>query len=125
MVSSNASLSATEIAEATSPNQTLFFQLYKHLDDSIAERRVRDMERLGYKAIFLTVDAVVPSNRERDIRSPWEVEELETGVPKVHVDGVDISEENAFGTAGTLIVNDDRDMTWERVINLMTILKYT
>ncbi|KAJ8084159.1 hypothetical protein PM082_002926 [Marasmius tenuissimus] len=115
MVSSNASLSPEEIAAAASSSQALFFQLYKHKDDAIAEKRVRNVERLGYKAIFLTVDAIVPSSRERDIRSPWVLEEQETG-PQWHKDGEGAADTaNVFGTAGGLIVNDDRDMTWERV----------
>ncbi|KAG7099346.1 hypothetical protein E1B28_001202 [Marasmius oreades] len=116
MVSSNASLSAEEIASAAAPSQTLFFQLYKHKDDVIAEKRVRNVENLGYKAIFLTVDAIVPSSRERDIRSPWVLEEQETG-PQWHTDGEGTADtSDVFGTAGALIVNDDRDMTWEKTI---------
>ncbi|TFK41027.1 FMN-dependent dehydrogenase-domain-containing protein [Crucibulum laeve] len=120
MVSSNASLSPSDIMKAASPTQTLFFQLYKHRDDSIAEKRVRDVEALGYKAIFLTVDAIVPGNRERDIRSPWVLEDQEMGTAKVFNDedesGAAGGEANIFGTAGALIANDDRDMTWEKTI---------
>ncbi|KAK7058845.1 hypothetical protein VNI00_001469 [Paramarasmius palmivorus] len=116
MVSSNASLSYEEIAAAASPSQTLFFQLYKHADDSIAEKRVKDVERMGYKAIWLTVDAIVPGNRERDIKTPWVLDEQENG-PTYHTDGEGSADTvNVFGTAGGLIVNDDRDMTWEKTI---------
>ncbi|ESK98329.1 hypothetical protein Moror_79 [Moniliophthora roreri MCA 2997] len=116
MVSSNASLSYEEIVAVASPSQTLFFQLYKHADDSIAEKRVKDVERLGYKAIFLTVDAIVPGNRERDVRTPWVLDEQENG-PRYHTDGEGSADTvNVFGTAGGLIVNDDRDMTWEKTI---------
>ncbi|KAF8216084.1 FMN-dependent dehydrogenase-domain-containing protein [Mycena galopus ATCC 62051] len=99
MVSSNASMSYAEIIQATPPSHPMFFQLYKHANDAEAEKRVREVERLGYKAIFLTVDA--------DIKSPWVIEDLESGAPKVR---------QLFGTAGALIVHDDRDMTWERTI---------
>ncbi|KAF8167968.1 FMN-dependent dehydrogenase-domain-containing protein [Crassisporium funariophilum] len=120
MVSSNASLSPNAIMEAARPSQTLFFQLYKHRNDDIAEKRVREIESLGYKAIFLTVDAVVPGNRERDIRSPWVLEDQERGSPQYHIEdgsrGAAKEEVNIFGTAGALIANDDRDMTWERTI---------
>jgi L-lactate dehydrogenase (cytochrome) len=119
MVSSNASLSYAEIIASAAPSQTLFFQLYKHANNDVAERRVREVERLGYKAICLTVDAIVPGNRERDIRSPWDLEDMERGKPEVHgeiTDGVlSGAEINTLGTAGALIVNDDRDMTWETV----------
>ncbi|KJA29265.1 hypothetical protein HYPSUDRAFT_32665 [Hypholoma sublateritium FD-334 SS-4] len=119
MVSSNASLSPNAIMDAADQSQCLFFQLYKHRNDSIAEQRVRAIEKLGYKAIFLTVDAIVPGNRERDIRSPWIVDEQENG-PIYYQPGspADFPEagQNLFGTAGALIANDDRDMTWEKTI---------
>jgi L-lactate dehydrogenase (cytochrome) len=105
--------------EAASSSQTLFFQLYKHSNDAIAEQRVREVESLGYKAIFLTVDAIVAGNRERDVRHLWESEDEERGSPKYWSDA-DAAEEqvNQFGTAGALVANDDRDMTWEKVRQL-------
>ncbi|KAJ7110075.1 FMN-dependent dehydrogenase-domain-containing protein [Mycena epipterygia] len=116
MVSSNASMSPAEIIGA-SASHPMFFQLYKNADDAVAEKRVRNVERLGYKAIFLTVDAVIPGNREKDIKSPWLMEDLERGSPAVHVEGEgEAGGDTVFGTAGALIVNDDRDMTWEKTI---------
>ncbi|KAG6832462.1 hypothetical protein H0H92_001508 [Tricholoma furcatifolium] len=117
MVSSNASLSYAEIMAASAPSQPLFFQLYKNVNDAVAEKRVRDVVNLGYKAIFLTVDALVPGNREKDIRAPWILDELETGTPEYHTDLADgeiAGRDAGFGTAGALIANDDRDMTWEK-----------
>ncbi|KAF8807536.1 hypothetical protein BYT27DRAFT_7165315 [Phlegmacium glaucopus] len=118
MVSSNASFSPHDIMEAADSTQTLFFQLYKHRSDEIAERRVREVERLGYKAIFLTVDALVAGNRERDIRCPWILEDEENGGPReFHAEGTAPSKEvDILGTAGALVANDDRDMTWEKTI---------
>lgn len=130
MVSSNASLSFAQIAEArVHPDQALFFQLYKHTDNKIAEQRVREVVDLGYKAIFLTVDAIVAGNRERDIRAPFVLEEQEreankpeerTGGGKAAADAPAKTEDgenvNLLGTAGALIANDDLDMTWEKTI---------
>jgi len=119
MVSSNASLSPDAIMQASDQTQTLFFQLYKHRDDVIAEKRVREMETLGYKAIFLTVDAIVAGNRERDIRNPWILDEQENGPVYYQPEstGTKINEDiNILGTAGALIANDDRNMTWEKTI---------
>jgi L-lactate dehydrogenase (cytochrome) len=119
MVSSNASSSYEDIIANAAPTQPLFFQLYKHTNNNLAENRVREVERLGYKAIWLTVDAIVPGNRERDIRNIRELEDIETGLIKVHEGSADemiVSEEaNILGTAGALIANDDRDMTWDKV----------
>ncbi|KAF8622249.1 hypothetical protein AX15_007188 [Amanita polypyramis BW_CC] len=121
MVSSNASLPFSEIARAAHPGQVLFFQLYKNRDDTLAEQRVRAVEAAGYKAIFLTVDAIAPGYRERDIRSPWALEDEECGSPPVYTDNEKAGsitgyEPNFLGTTGALNVNDDRDMTWEKTI---------
>jgi L-lactate dehydrogenase (cytochrome) len=102
MVSSNASMSPSEIMKFAHPSQTLFFQLYKHRNDRIAEERVREAERLGYKAIFLTVDALVAGNRERDIRSPWVLEEQESGPVYFEPNSGDNLEE--VNTSGTAVV---------------------
>ncbi|THH02863.1 hypothetical protein EW026_g75 [Hermanssonia centrifuga] len=132
MVSSNASLSYSEIASArTSPSQPLFFQLYKHKDNAVAEKRVREVEALGYNAIFLTVDAPYSANRERDVRAGWAVEDMANirkesaakasnsanEMPRKQSDLENIEEEaDVSGTAGALIVNDDVDMTWKETI---------
>ena len=132
MVSSNASLSYAQIAAARlTPDQPLFFQLYKHRDDRIALERVNEVIALGYNAIFLTVDAIVAGNRERDIRAPYELEEQEAeaaraagGEKQQSVAPADLPaakklegpDPNLMGTAGALVANDDLDMTWERTI---------
>jgi L-lactate dehydrogenase (cytochrome) len=134
MVSSNASLSPSDIAAARlSPEQPLFFQLYKRKDDEQAIARVREIERLGYNAIFLTVDAPIAGNRERDIRAPFELEEQEREAEKgesmggasgeggekpATIEDIEMLEDDADdqGTAGALLKLDDQDMTWERTI---------
>ncbi|KAI0051750.1 hypothetical protein FA95DRAFT_1554282, partial [Auriscalpium vulgare] len=129
MVSTNASLSFAEIAQARgSPEQVLFSQLYKPKDMALAEARVREIENLGYKAIFLTVDAVVAGNRERDIRAPFELEDMETASANGQIaekprtledaqngEGLVTSVEGG-GTAGALLQNDELNMSWEETI---------
>lgn len=126
MVSSNASLSFAEIAAArVHADQVLFFQLYKHRDNAVALRRIREVEALGYRAIFLTVDAPYAGNRERDTRAGWELDDLERlaqqGRPRADAPmtqgRVQAMEEEADtgGTAGPLLANDDVDMTWDEV----------
>ncbi|THH26596.1 hypothetical protein EUX98_g7598 [Antrodiella citrinella] len=126
MVSSNASLSYAQIAEARlNPSQPLFFQLYKHKDDKVAEARVREIEQLGYKAIFLTADAIVPGNRERDVRAGWDLDKVEdiaegkskADLPRKRDDMAELeSSIDIKGTAGALIANDDINMTWKKGI---------
>ncbi|KIJ68308.1 hypothetical protein HYDPIDRAFT_106483 [Hydnomerulius pinastri MD-312] len=118
MVSTNASLSYGQIAAARgSPDQPIFFQLYKHKNDETAAKRIREVEALGYKAIFLTVDALVPSNRELDTRAPHYLEDFENnGVTPRSNNDAEEGETGILGTAGGLIINNDVDMTWERTI---------
>jgi len=115
MVSSNASLSPSDIMSAASPSQTLFFQLYKK-DEGRALNLIREIETLGYKAIFLTVDAIVYGNRERDIKAPWLEEDMEREGQEGSAGQIDNGEVNMAGTAGAMVQNDDRDMTWEKTI---------
>jgi len=118
MVSTNASFSVSEIAAARiSPIQPLFFQLYKKRDDSEAEKLVKEVEALGYNAIFLTVDAIIAGRRDRDIRALFVLEDQEKEATKQgpSVEEPEGEEEDTLGTAGALVAENDVDMTWERV----------
>jgi isopentenyl diphosphate isomerase/L-lactate dehydrogenase-like FMN-dependent dehydrogenase len=118
IVSTNASFSASEIAAArVSPTQPLFFQLYKKRDDSEAEKLVKEVETLGYDAIFLTVDAMIAGRRDRDIKASFVLEDQEGGAMKQQPSAEDPKEEEGvlLGTAGALVAASDVDMTWERV----------
>ena len=85
MVSTNASLSPAQIAAArVSPDQALFFQLYKRKEDTLASKLIKEVEALGYSAIFLTVDAAVLGNRECDINARWVLEDQERGAKENH-----------------------------------------
>ncbi|KAI0068414.1 hypothetical protein BV25DRAFT_1867388 [Artomyces pyxidatus] len=127
MVSSNASFSSGQISEARlSPDQTLFFQFYKRRENRLAEARIKEIENQGYKAIFLTVDAVVAGNRERDLRAIYELEDMDKeGSPTAAdtLDTANATEEKVIktsvqggGTAGALLQHDDLDMTWAETI---------
>ncbi|KAF9240904.1 FMN-dependent dehydrogenase-domain-containing protein [Melanogaster broomeanus] len=122
MVSSNSSLSYSQIAAARgTPDQPLFFQLYKHKNDETAAKRIKEVEALGYTAIFLTVDALIPSNRELDTRAPHYLEDFENQGrnPQRNSSDEEGEETNILGSAGQLIINNDVDMTWERTIPWM------
>ncbi|GJE85004.1 FMN-dependent alpha-hydroxy acid dehydrogenase family protein [Phanerochaete sordida] len=68
-ISNNASCSVDEIMSVKRPGQDLIFQLYMNKDRSASEKVIRGLEREGFKAIMLTVDAAVPGNREIDRRA--------------------------------------------------------
>jgi L-lactate dehydrogenase (cytochrome) len=100
-----------------SPTQPLFFQLYKKRDDSEAEELVKEVESMGYSAIFLTVDAIVAGRRDRDIKAPFvlEVQEKEATKQQPSTEDPQEEEEGMLGTAGALVAGNDVDMTWEKV----------
>ncbi|KZT38365.1 hypothetical protein SISSUDRAFT_986378 [Sistotremastrum suecicum HHB10207 ss-3] len=68
-ISNNASCSLDEIVSARRPGQPLVFQLYMNRERAASEALVRRVEREGFNAIVLTVDAAVPGKRERDQRA--------------------------------------------------------
>jgi len=119
MVGTNPSCTHEEIAAArVSSSQPLVFQFYKNPDDIVAERLIQRIESLGYKAIFLTVDAPVLGKRERDERAPFEQEDEEVGEPAVFdesafendLDATDGSVASAFSK------QDDPDKSWDKTI---------
>lgn len=122
MVSSHASLSYAQVAEArVHAEQPLFFQLYKH-EDARAVERIREVEKLGYNAIFLTVDAPVAGHRELDIHAPFVLEQQEREAERLARKGAEVdlphepeADEKGEGTAGALLNSVDRDMSWEKV----------
>ena len=69
MCSTSSNCSMEEIAEAaTGP---LWFQL-SHRGHALTENLVKRAEAAGFKAIVLTVDAPLPSPKERDLRNRYE-----------------------------------------------------
>ncbi|KZS87403.1 FMN-dependent alpha-hydroxy acid dehydrogenase [Sistotremastrum niveocremeum HHB9708] len=118
MVGTNPSFSHAEIAAARlTPQQSLFLQLYKNPDNEIAKRFVHRAEQLGYKAIFLTVDAPVLGNRETDIKAPFEEEDEEReGEPLPSQDEEIEAGGSEGGVASAFSKQDDADKTWEETI---------
>lgn len=57
------------MTNARVPNQTTYWQIYAMRDLKITEREVRQAVEQGYKGFALTVDAIRPGKRERDIRT--------------------------------------------------------
>lgn len=124
MVSSSSSLTYAEISRArVHDSQPLFFQLYKQPDE-LAVERVHEAERLGYNAIFLTVDAPALGNRERDIRAPFVIEDQEKEAEKVARMDMKASpdvplmlntDEKDYGAPVARLRGVDSDMSWDKV----------
>lgn len=61
------SYSAADVVSAA-PHANLFFQLYVDKDRTRTEALLKTVEDLGFKAIFVTIDAPSPGKRESDER---------------------------------------------------------
>mmetsp|Transcript_13340 Transcript_13340/g.37942 ORF Transcript_13340/g.37942 Transcript_13340/m.37942 type:complete len:492 (-) Transcript_13340:1157-2632(-) len=62
------SCSIDEMASARNAVQVQFFQLYVNPNRKVTEETVRRAERLGYRALAVTVDAPSLGRREKDLR---------------------------------------------------------
>jgi L-lactate dehydrogenase (cytochrome) len=64
-----ASCTMDEMHAARSPGQTQWWQLYVNKDRELTKTVVQKAESLGFKALFITVDAPQLGRRERDMRN--------------------------------------------------------
>lgn len=71
MVPTLASCSLEEICSARANDQVQFFQLYVNHNREITKTLVQKAERLGCKALFITVDAPTLAKREKDMRMKY------------------------------------------------------
>lgn len=67
-VCNNAGCTQQEMANARAPNQTTYWQIYAMADLGVTELEIRQAIAQGYKGFALTVDAIRPGKRERDLR---------------------------------------------------------
>ncbi|KAB0383683.1 hypothetical protein FD755_005600 [Muntiacus reevesi] len=72
MLSSWATSSIEEVAEA-GPEAIRWLQLYIYKDREVTKQLVRRAERMGYKAIFVTVDTPYLGNRFDDVRNRFKM----------------------------------------------------
>ncbi|HEY7127148.1 MAG TPA: alpha-hydroxy acid oxidase [Ktedonobacterales bacterium] len=66
LVASTLSSCSLEEIAAAAEDSPLWFQLYIYRDRSLTQHLLKRVERAGYRAIVLTVDAPYIANRERD-----------------------------------------------------------
>lgn len=67
-VCSMAGCTQLEMAEACAQDQTVYWQIYAKSDIHETEQEVKLAVQRGFKGFALTVDAIRPGKRERDIR---------------------------------------------------------
>jgi len=64
-----ASCTMDEMHAARAPGQTQWWQLYVNKDRELTKKVVQKAESLGFKGLFITVDAPQLGRRERDMRN--------------------------------------------------------
>lgn len=68
MISTMASCSVDEIVDSSNDDQLQWFQLYVNEDRDMMGKMISNAEKLGCKALFVTVDAPEFGNREKDAK---------------------------------------------------------
>ncbi|SSD59375.1 probable Cytochrome b2, mitochondrial [Saccharomycodes ludwigii] len=116
MISTLASCSLKEIVEAkVNDKQTQWFQLYVNADRKITDNLIKNVEELGLKAIFVTVDAPSLGRREKDMKikfDPSKTPEI-TNEDKSHK-----KQQNTRGASKALSTFIDPSLTWNDVIDI-------
>ncbi|GLJ10529.1 hypothetical protein SUGI_0129830 [Cryptomeria japonica] len=121
IVSFSSSYNVEEIA--ATGDAVRFLQVYIYKDRSISAGIIRRAERVGYKAIVLTVDAPKLGRREADLRN-----ELVTPVPG-NLKGLisETEEDSTFASAATAALDSSftwKDIKWlQSITNLPILLK--
>ncbi|CAB4257043.1 similar to hypothetical protein NCAS_0D04960 [Naumovozyma castellii CBS 4309] [Maudiozyma barnettii] len=112
MISTFSSNSLEDIVAAKSNSaQEQWFQLYVNGDRTITKDLILKAEKLGVNALFVTVDAAQPGNRERDLRFKFSNSDKKKG-PNVMKQG-----QTANGTSGALSKLIDTALTWKDIEN--------
>ncbi|KZT29329.1 hypothetical protein NEOLEDRAFT_1128048 [Neolentinus lepideus HHB14362 ss-1] len=117
-LSDYASCSAEEVMSVKHPNQILFFQLYMSTDRKASETKIRRLEGLGFKALILTVDAIVAGKRELDRRAKAD----NISAAPVQVQNV-TGTEAGLGVAHTLTGTLDADVCWDDISWIRSLTK--
>lgn len=98
-LSTLATMGPREVAEAA-PGGRRWFQLYCFRDAAVTQAMVEEAVATGFEAVVVTVDAPRAGNRERDLRTGFEIPE-ELGVPSV---------ESALGSSRAVTIAETFDL---------------
>jgi L-lactate dehydrogenase (cytochrome) len=119
MIPTLASCSLEEITSARSPGQTQFFQLYVNGNRDITRSLVQKAERLGCRALFITVDAPTLAKREKDMRTKFTL-----APPRVQ-EGHDVNRNAGAARAIGSFIDSGlswKDLPWFRSITSLPIV---
>ena len=120
MLPTLASCALEEMVSTKKTNQTQWFQLYVNSDRQVTKRLVQKAEKLGCKALCITVDAPALGRREKDMRTKFvdDAPDVQQGEKNV---------ERSQGAARAISSFIDpslewRDIAWFRSITKMPIV---
>lgn len=111
-VSTLATYSLEEIKEENSSN--LWFQLYVYKDREITKNLLERAERVGYRAIVITVDSPVLGKREKDIRNRFNLPKGLTikNLANCNLESFPEAKDNS-GLSNYIDSLYDRSLTWD------------
>lgn len=115
MISTLASCSFDEIADARVPGQQQWYQLYVNADRKITEKAVRHAEERGMKGLFITVDAPSLGRREKDMKMKFEADS--------DVQNDDEEIDRSQGASRALSSFIDPSLSWKDIAFIQSITK--
>ncbi|KAJ4250907.1 hypothetical protein NW762_011557 [Fusarium torreyae] len=111
MISTDASCGLEEIFEAKKGDQPLFYQVYLNKDRKQSQVKIQMADRLGAKAIVLTVDVMRQSKRTLDVRE----KHLANPTPKDFDAQKSSSIFEAKGISESIAGSHDFNLSWKDV----------
>jgi 4-hydroxymandelate oxidase len=99
----------------------LWYQLYVYRNREITKKLVERAEKLGYRALVITVDSQITGRRERDIRNSFT---LPTGIRAGNLETIDIADGLLANHINNLYDQslNWKDIEWFRSITKLPIL---
>lgn len=116
MISTLASCSFDEIADARIPGQNQWYQLYVNENRKITEKAVRHAEERGMKGLFVTVDAPSLGRREKDMKMKFEADSDAQSEQEGEID-------RSQGASRALSSFIDPALSWKDIAFLKSITK--
>ncbi|CCC66836.1 hypothetical protein NCAS_0A02780 [Naumovozyma castellii] len=121
MISTLASCSVDEIVDAApSKDQIAWYQVYVNSDRNITRDMIKHVEKLGIKALFITVDAPSLGRREKDMKIKFSGSDQGAKVMKEPLKKVEKKDDGEMskGASTTLSKFIDPSLTWDDVVKM-------
>ncbi len=110
-------LSNCSMEEIEKTGGHLWYQLYVYRNRDITKSLVERAERLGYRALVITVDSQITGRRERDIRNSFR---LPDGIRAGNLESIDVADGRLAEHINNLY---DQSLTWKDIDWFRSITK--